>query len=124
MDKKRLVKSLPQEDLKGFEEFIEGQSGDSNFLPRGNAPAKKEISFEHFTFLTNDSTRLNKIKDLLMDKLPFASRHEQGQHLISEQTKELKLLRKHLFEICHKPDSAYRKSLGEILDKFFEPAGD
>jgi hypothetical protein len=124
MDKKRLVKSLPQEDLKGFEEFIEGQSGDSSFLTRGNAQAKKEISFEHFTFLTNDSTRLNKIKDLLMDKLPFASRYEQGQHLISEQTKELKLLRKHLFEICQKPDSGYRKSLGEILDKFFEPAGD
>jgi hypothetical protein len=121
MDKKRLVKTLPEDDLKGFEEFIEGQPTDSNFLPRGNAPAKKEVSFEHFTFLTNDSTRLNKIKDLLMDKIPFATRHEQGQHLIGEQSKELKLLKKHLFEICHKPDSAYRKSLGEILDTFFEP---
>ncbi len=124
MDKKRLLKTLAQEDLKGFEEFIEDQPSDSNFLPRRNAPAKKEISFQHFTFLTNDSTRLNKIKDFLMEKLPFASRHEQGQHLIGGQSKELKLLRKHLFEICQKPDSAYRKSLGEILDKFFEPAGD
>jgi hypothetical protein len=120
MDKKRPGKSRPPEDLKGFEEFLEGQSSETNFIPRGNTPAKKEISFEHFTFLTNDSIRLNKIKDLLMVKIPFAARHEQGQFLIAEQTRELELLRKHLFENCHRPDSAYRKSLSEILDTFFE----
>lgn len=119
MDKKRFVNSTPPDDLKGFEEFIDGQSDDTEFLNRGNA-IKKEVSFEHFTFLTNDSTRLSKMKDLLMDKIPFAARHEQGEKLVSEQINEVRLLRKHLFDLMNKPNSAYRKSLHEIFDNFFE----
>lgn len=120
MDKKRLVKTLPPEDLKGFEDFIESQPDDSSFLPKGNA-AKKEVSFEHFTFLTNDATRLNKLKDLLMDKIPFASNYEQGDRLIQDQIKETTLLKKHIFELSNKPGSTYRQSLQEIFDSFFEP---
>jgi hypothetical protein len=120
MDKKRLVKNTPPEDLKGFEEFIDGQSSETNFLPRGNG-TKKEVGFEHFTFLTNDAIRLSKVKDLLMDKIPFATRYEQGEHLINEQVNETKLLKKHLFEMMNRPGSAYRKSLHEIFDNFFEP---
>lgn len=118
MDKKRLVKTLPPEDMKGFEEFIDGQPSDSNFLPKQN---KKEVSFEHFTFLTNDATRLSKLKDLLMEKIPFATTYEQGDQLIKDQLAETTLLKKHLFELCNKPDSAYRKSVQEIFDSFFEP---
>lgn len=123
MDKKRLIKSMPAEDLKGFEEFIDGQNADTNFLPRGAGVSgtKKEAGFEHFTFLSNDANRLGKVKDLLMDKIPFATRYEQGEHLVSEQLNETKLLKKHLFELMNKPGSSYRKSLHEIFDNFFEP---
>ena len=122
MDKKRLVKNMPPEDLKGFEEFIDGQSAETNFLPRGvGASVKKEAGFEHFTFLSNDAIRLSKVKDLLMDKIPFATRFEQGQHLMNEQMNETRLLKKHLFEMMNRPGSAYRKSLHEIFDNFFEP---
>ncbi len=119
MDKKRLVKNLTPEELKGFEEFIDGESVDTNFLPRG--AQKKETSFEHFTFLTNDSSRLLKQKDLLVNKLPFASKYEQGEKLILEQKKEIMLLKKNIFEICNRPQSPYRKSLQEIFDSFFSP---
>lgn len=122
MDKKRLVKNLPADDLKGFEEFIDGQSTDTNFLPRGVSGSKKDVpGFEHFTFLTNDSVRLNKMKDLLMDKIPFASKYEQGEKLILDQQKEILLLKKNIFEISNRPDSTYRKSIQEIFDSFFEP---
>lgn len=123
MDKKRLVKNLPPEDMKGFEEFIDGQSSDTNFLPRGNS-TKKEAGFEHFTFLTNDAVRLQKLNDLLMDKIPFAAKHEQGEQLIQAQQKEIMLLKKNLFEFCNKPKSAYRKSMQEIFDSFFAPPQD
>lgn len=119
MDKKRLIKNMPSEDLKGFEEFIDGQPSDSDFM-RGNA-TKKEVSFEHFTFLMNDSNRLSKMKDLLMDKIPFASRFEQSPQLKADQDKETVLLKKHLFETMNKPGSAFRKSLTDIFDHFFEP---
>ena len=118
MDKKRLVKTLPPDDMKGFEEFIDGQPSDSSFLPKQN---KKEVSFEHFTFLTNDATRLSKLKDLLMEKIPFATTYEQGDQLIKDQLTETTLLKKHLFELCNKPGSAYRKSMQELFDSFFEP---
>ena len=122
MDKKRLLKTLPAEDLKGFEEFIESQPGDTNFLPRPvGVSAKKETSFEHFTFLATDTERLTRIRNLIREKLPFASKFEQGQTLITKQKEEVAVLQKKLFELCDKPDSAYQKSLMEIFDNFFNP---
>jgi hypothetical protein len=119
MDKKRLVKSMTPEEMKGFEEFIDGEPSTSKFLPRGSQ--KKEVAYEHFTFLSNDATRLIKQKNLLMDKIPFAEKYEQGEKLIQDQQKEIILLKKSIFEICNRPQSAYRKSMSELFDSFFEP---
>ncbi len=123
MDKKRLIKSLDAEDVKGFEEFIEGQPQDSHFLPRGvgGGAKKNEAGFEHFTFLTNDSARLQKLKELLSEKLPFSAKFDQSQKLIKEQKDELVLLRKKIFEELDKDGSAYRKSIQEIFNGFFGP---
>jgi hypothetical protein len=123
MDKKRLIKNLDAEDIKGFEEFIEGQSGDGNFLPRGvgGGSSKKDVGFEHFTFLTNDATRLQKMKNLLTEKLPFSARFDQGAKLINDQKEEISLVKAKLFEVLSKADSPYRKSLREVFNSFFEP---
>lgn len=123
MDKKRLIKNLEAEDLKGFEEFIEGQPGDTNFLPRGvgGSSKKNEAGFEHFTFLTNDANRLAKLNEVLGERLPFSSKFEQGHKLIQEQKDEIELLRRKMFDLMDKHDSGYRKSLAEILDSYFSP---
>lgn len=123
MDKKRLVKTLDKEDMKGFEDFIEGQPSDTNFLPRPSAgnPPKKDTGFEHFTFLATDSVRLTKLKDLLSSKLPFSMRFEQGNALLKEQREEVQLLRAQLFDLCDQKGAPYRKSLSEVFDSFFEP---
>lgn len=124
MDKKRLVKTLGPEDLKGFEEFIEGQPSDTNFLPKGvgGTNKKNEAGFEHFTFLTNDAERLTKLKLLLTEKLPFSARFDQSDKLIKEQKEELEILKKRIYELCDKDDSTYRKSLRDVFDSFFEPS--
>ena len=123
MDNKKPTRNAESDDLKGFEEFIDGQSSDSNFLPRGvtGNSTKKETGFEHFTFLMNDSARLSKLKSLLTEKLSFVSRFDQSSKLIQEQNEELELMRQKIFEINDQPGSAYRKSLKEIFDSFFEP---
>lgn len=123
MDKKRLLKSLEPDDLKGFEEFIEGQSNDSSFLPKGvgGGSKKNEANFEHFTFLSNDSVRLTKLKKLLSEKLPFISKFDQSQKLIEEQKAEIDIIKKKLFEALDQSDSTYKKSLREIFNSFFEP---
>lgn len=123
MDKKKLLKNLDAEDLKGFEEFIESQSTESHFLPRGvgGSSKKNESNFEHFTFLTNDSVRLTKLKNLLGERLPFSSRFDQAPKIIKDQKDEIEVLKKKLFELCDVEGSSYRKSIGEIFNSFFEP---
>ncbi len=117
MDKKK--GKLP-EDLKGFEEFIEGQPADSHFLPRGvGGGIKKEVSFEHFTFLTNDGERLQNLKLLLSSKIPFSRKFEQGKKLMEEEMEEVRHLRSELFDVQNEKDSPYRKSLREIFGNFF-----
>jgi hypothetical protein len=122
MDKKKLIKTLPPEEMKGFEEFIEGQAEDSSFLPKPTGTGtKKETSFEHFTFLTTDADRLVRIKNLLMEKLPFTAKFEQSSALLKQQREEIKKYKLRLFEICEEPNSPYRKTLKETFDSYFEP---
>jgi hypothetical protein len=123
MDKKRLIKSMEPEDLKGFEEFIEGHPTDSTFIARGvgGGSKKNEAVFEHFTFLINDAERLAKLSSLLGQKLSFSAKFDQGAKLIQDQKTEVNLLQRKMFQLMDSADSGYRKSLGEILDSFFSP---
>lgn len=120
MDKKKLVKVLPPEELQGFEEFIDAQSKDTNFLPKPTG-TKKENSFEHFEFLTTDSQRLIKVKNLFSRKLPFTTKYHQAQVLIKQQKAEISFIKNNLFIMSDKKDSLYRKSLRDVFDNYFEP---
>jgi hypothetical protein len=119
MDKKKF-KPFPTEDIKGFEEFIEDQQSDKPFLPRGiGGGTKKDFSYEHFTFLTNDGERLTNLKLLLSSKIPFSRKYEQGKKLIEEELEEVKNVREQLFSIQDRPESPYRKSMREIFQSYF-----
>lgn len=123
MDKKKLIKNLPVDDLKGFEEFIEGEPNDSSFLPKPGIAnsSKKEVSFEHFTFLTHDSERLLKLKNLIAEKIPFSAKFDQSSHLIILQNDSIIELKKKIFGFSEKENSAYQRSLSEIFNSFFDP---
>jgi hypothetical protein len=123
MDKKKLLRSTEPEDLKGFEEFIEAQQDDHSFLPRGvgGGARKSEAGFEHFTFLENDAHRLGKLKALLNEGLPFSSKFDQSQKLVTQQREEIEILKKKIFELQDRPESDYRRSLGELFDAYFGP---
>lgn len=118
MDKKRPSNSLP-EDMKGFEEFVDGQQS-GNFLPRPSVSNKKETSFENFTFLKTDAERLHRLKCLLNEKLPFAAKYEQGSALLKEQKEDVRNIQKQIFQESDKTDSAYRKSISDIFNAYFE----
>lgn len=120
MDKKKPLKKDAPEDLRGFEEFLEDYPVDKPFLPRGvGGGTKKEVSFEHFTFLTNDNDRLHNLKHLLSSKIPFSRKYEQGKKIIEEETEEIKQLRDKLFEVQDESGSRYRSSLKEIFQSYF-----
>jgi hypothetical protein len=122
MDKKQLLKTLSGDDLKGFEEFIDSRPEETNFNLKGNSGLKKEGSFEHLSFLTNDSNRLLRIKLLLAEKLPASRKYNQGRQLIGMQEEEIELLQKKLSLYFNSEDSTYIKSLKEVFESFFPPA--
>jgi hypothetical protein len=117
MDNKKNPNDISVDDLKGFEEFIEGEK-DTSFLSRN---IKKDKPVEHITFINYDSSRLERIRDLCTEKIPLAKKYEQGQKLLEIQEYETQLMKKKLIEIINKPGSSYRKSLQEIFDSFFQP---
>lgn len=120
MDKKKNNKPQPSEDLRGFEEFLEDHPVDRPFLPRGvGGGTKKEVSFEHFTFLTNDGERLMNLKNLLSTKIPFSRKFEQGKKIIEEEMEEIRQIREELFKIQDEPGSRYRTSMKEIFQSYF-----
>jgi hypothetical protein len=118
VDRKKFGKT--PDDMKGFEEFIDGEPDGHSFMGKGH-PAKKEASFEHFTFLTNDSDRLMKVRQLLVLKIPFIKKYSQGKSLIDNLQEEKLNLSNELFNQCEKKGSAYRKSLLEIFEIYFNP---
>ncbi len=124
MDKKKLLRSLEPDDVKGFEEFIESQPNETNFLPRGvgGSNKKNDATFEHLDFLTNDSERLLRLKDLLTEKLPFTTKFDQSAVLIEEQRAELDIIKHKLFEVCDHRGSTYQRAMAEIFNQFFNPA--
>lgn len=119
MDSKRQGKSFP-DDLKGFEEFVEGQPKGA-FLPRSAGGNKKETNFENFTLIITDADRLGKLKTMLNEKLPFAAKFEQGQGLLKEQREEIQDLQKLIFEISNVKGSAYRRTLEDTFNSYFSP---
>lgn len=124
MDKKKNFKDLTPDDVRGFEEFIEGQPTDPNAHSRGgggSALRKNDTGFENLTYLSNDGVRLTKLKDLLSSKLPFSARFDQGAQIIQQELEEVSILRMKLFEQLDRPGSPYRRSLAEVFDTFFEP---
>ena len=117
MDNNNKSKKTAQEDLKGFEDFMEGQNDQAGQLKL----QKREGNFESYNFLENDSKRLNKIKNIMSQKIPFLSKYDQSSRLILEQKIEIEMLKNHLNEIFKLESSGYQTSLREVFDSYFGP---
>jgi hypothetical protein len=111
-----------ENNLTGFEEFIESQKGETPFIPRGvgGGTRKQDQNFNNITFLTNDRARLTKLKNLLNERLHFVAKFNQGEKLLEEQDLEISDLRESIYSISDDVNSPYRKSLREIFDRFFK----
>lgn len=118
MDKKKLLKMLPIDEARGFEDFIEGQPNDGNFFAKNSS--KREYTFEHFTFLTNDSNRLLKLKNALTMKVPFSARFDQSAEILREQREDISFMREKIFDICDQEGSPFQKSASELFDGCFK----
>ncbi len=116
MDKKKLLRSLGSDDLKGFEEFIQhvedGPEKEKN---------PKNLGGENLTFVLNDNLRLKKVSLLMAKKLPVSASHDQGPKIIEHQRNLNTQYKNELFKILSQKDSPLHKSIHEIWSKFFYP---
>jgi hypothetical protein len=118
MDNRKKSKTDHEDDLRGFEDFIESIPTDQKSQNAGNK--KNDNGFEHFTFLSNDGTRLEKLKVLFNEKLPFSSKFDQSKKLITDQLEEISILKERLYSTSDRSGSPYRKSISEIFNSYFD----
>jgi hypothetical protein len=118
MDNKKNLKIDQEDDLKGFEDFIDSIPADHKSQNIGIK--KNDSGFEHFTFLTNDGARLEKLKVLFNEKLPFSSKFDQSKKLIHDQLEEISILKERLHSTLDRDGSPYRKSISEIFNSYFD----
>jgi hypothetical protein len=111
-----------ENDLRGFQEFLDVQKENTTFLPRGisGSVRKQTINFNNISFLSNDRSRLMRMKTFFSERINFIARYDQSDKLINDQASELKELKQAIFEISDEADSSYRKSLREVFDGFFK----
>jgi len=100
-----------REDLKGFEDFIEEPKSSS-------LENKKEVSFEHLTFLENDAKRLQRLKKIHRDKLPLMKKNSQHELLTEKQKSEISVLKEMLFQTFSQENSGIRQNLIQLFDVF------
>lgn len=117
MDNKKIPKIHHEGDLRGFEDFIENIPSEQKSQPNGIK--KNENGFEHFTFLSNDGARLEKLKVLLNEKLPFSSKFDQSKKLITDQIEEISILKERLYSSYDREGSPYRKSISDMFNSYF-----
>ncbi len=118
MDNKKNIKNNVEDDLKGFEDFMD--SIPSETKSQHGVQKKNETNFENFTFLSNDGARLEKLKVLFNDKLPFSSKFDQSKKLITDQREEISILKERLYSTANREGSPYQKSISEIFNSYYE----
>lgn len=116
MDKKKLPRNGAQDDLKGFEDFLDQVEETRGTVETGPV---KNVGGENYTFLENDHVRLKKIARLVADKLPVMREHSQGEKLIEHQRKRNNQLKAELFRQLGAPGSTLEKSMAGIFNSFF-----
>lgn len=114
--------SEDEKSIKGFEEFIEFHLKSKKHLlkPQSRATTKEDKGPYVYNFLANDYNRLTKLNNLFTEKIPFVSKFDQSEILISEQKNQLELIKKYITSHSLKHDSDFRKSMREVFDNYFK----
>jgi hypothetical protein len=120
MSKKKNQPVNEGDDFRGFKEFIESET-DKSFLYKKThiSDKKNDKGFEHLTFLTNDSIRIQKLKKLLTEKIPFSIKYNQSQTLTSLTEEQIKQMKSELFTLCEQEESHYRASLRKLFNNLY-----
>ncbi len=111
MDKKKPL----QDDLSGFEEFIQH----AEIQHSGDITPGKNAGGESLTFLLNDAARLQKLAQLVASKAPMLRTYKQSEKLLEEQKEINSRLRGEIFKLQQGPSAPLMRSMSAVFDGFF-----
>ncbi len=114
------IKYPLRDDLKGFEELIEYIQPSSFMGVRGDKNTKN-LGGDHLSFLIHDHQRLEKITELIGEKIPLLESHDQGLSIIQDQQLKNEQLKRQLFDIFDNAGSTFHRSFNHLWNQFFYP---
>lgn len=105
-------------DLAGFEEFIEYTEG-RRVIKGSGSGRKRDESFELLTFLETESIRLDKVLDMLEEKIPTMKNHPQDIALTVKQETTNITLKAEIVQSQLSTHSGINKNLTTLFKSFF-----
>jgi hypothetical protein len=111
-----MTKKKNDNDLLGFEEFIESIDNGPSFVDR--ISLRKDSAPEFITFITNDLTRLKKIITLQGQRLPLYKKFPQSEQVVKDEQAMVNQLKSELIDLLKKEKSPMYKSFAEIYSAF------
>jgi hypothetical protein len=110
-----MTKKKNNEDLSGFQDFIDAANDGPSKIPRKN----RVDGFELLTFLEQDSQRLENMIRLYEEKAFLLKNYPQDTDLIIKLDGHNSFLRQQLIEKLGKKNSPLMKSLAEMFNPHF-----
>ena len=113
-------RKIKDQDLTGFEEFIE-----YTHTKVGNSPAKTYIQknneqFELVSFLASESMRLDKLIELFQDKVPVLKNCPQDLSLIAQQETNNRVMKNQIVQDLIQKNSPLNQNLDFFFKQFYE----
>jgi hypothetical protein len=109
-------KYTKDDDMVGFEDFIQHTQGDKVTRPKKKM---NDGSFEFLTLLTDDQKRLDKISFLYQEKHVNLNKYSQDFSLQIKQEKFNHVLLRQIFQKINKPNSLFLKNMNRIFEQHF-----
>jgi hypothetical protein len=109
-------KYSPDDDMIGFEDFIEHTKGS-----KVTRPKKKmgDGSYEFLTLLSDDQKRLDTISSIYQEKHIRLKKYPQDFSLQIKQEKFNHILLRQIFNKVNNPDSVLFKNIHRIFNQHF-----
>ncbi len=105
------------EDLSGFEEFIE------EFEPEIQEKKKKgknKFNSEINSYIDDEKKRLSKLSEFFHSKMKNADQYQQSSDLISKQKSFNRVCRERLNKRFQEEDSDFQKNLKQLFENHFK----
>lgn len=119
-DKKRIVITQDKlKDLEGFEEVMDLLFDEKRVLTQQEARANKDDTFEIYSFLEKENSRLKKLDRFFSQQIRTHEFYSQTSDLCEKQTDRMETAKKELISKLSNESSPLQVNLAHLFEKTF-----